>query len=156
MCLPIRLGGLGVRELSYGRYADVAGGIIDGIPPLLPQTHNDGELSEKLNKLYVEHWIGENCLMFELGPSSKIISCNESALGYEINLAFSSMRNENHSMIQYYETNLSSSDIQHSDSIFVGFTLNEEVKQGSMTQCLSKDLEDITKEHLDLIYSQNE
>ena len=33
------------------------------------------------NKLYAEHWIGENSLMSELGSWNKIISCNESALG---------------------------------------------------------------------------
>ena len=59
--LPIRLGGLGVRKLSHVRFAE----FIDGIPPLLPQHHDDGELHGKLNELYVEHWIGENCLMSE-------------------------------------------------------------------------------------------
>jgi len=61
--LPIRLGGLGVRELSHVRYAEFIEGVMDGIPPLLPQHHDDGEFHGKLNKLYVEHWIGENCLM---------------------------------------------------------------------------------------------
>ena len=28
---------------------------MDGIPPLLPQTHGDGELHGDLNKLHVEH-----------------------------------------------------------------------------------------------------
>ena len=41
---------------------------MDGIPPLLPQHHDDGELHGILKKLYVEHWIGENCLMSEHGP----------------------------------------------------------------------------------------
>jgi len=58
---------------------------------LATKHHDDGELHGKLNKLYVEHWIGENCLMSEHGPRSKIISHNESALGYGINLAFTSM-----------------------------------------------------------------
>ena len=71
--LPIRLGGLGVRELTHVRYAEFIGGEMDGIPSLLPQHHDDGELHGKLNKLYVEHWIGENCLMSEHGPWSKII-----------------------------------------------------------------------------------
>jgi len=44
-----------------------------------PQTHDDEELYGKLNKLYVEHWIGENSLMSELSPWSKILSCNERA-----------------------------------------------------------------------------
>ena len=56
--LPTRLGDLGVRELSHVRYAEFTGGIMDGIPPLLPQHHDDGELHGKVNKLYVEHWIG--------------------------------------------------------------------------------------------------
>jgi len=90
--LPIRLGGLGVRELSHVRFAEFIG-VMDGIPPLLPQHHDDGELHGKLNKLYMEHWIGENCLMSEHGTWSKIISRNESALGYGINLAFTSMCN---------------------------------------------------------------
>jgi len=34
--------------------------------------------------------------------------------------------------------------------------LNREIKKESITQCLSKDLEDSTKEHFDLIYTQNE
>ena len=34
--LPIRLGGLGVRELSHVRHAEFIGGVMDGIPPLLP------------------------------------------------------------------------------------------------------------------------
>ena len=42
----------------------------------------NGKLNEKLKKFYVEKWIGETCLVFELGPSSKIISCNENARGY--------------------------------------------------------------------------
>ena len=49
--------------------------------------------------------------------------------------------------------NLSSSDLLHNDSSFAGFTLNGEIKQGLITQCLSKDLEDATKEHLDQIYT---
>jgi len=129
---------------------------MDGIPPLLPQHHDDGELHGKVNKLYVEHWIGEDCLMSEHGPWSKIISRNESALGYGINLAFTSICNEYHTMILDHENNLSSSDVLHNDSSFAGFTLNGEIKQGSITQCLSKDLEDATKEHLDRIYTQNE
>ena len=48
------------------------------------------------------------------------------------------------------------SDVQYNDSNFAVFTQDGEVKQGSITQCLSKDLEDATKEHLDLIYTQNE
>ena len=154
--LPIRLGGLGVRELSHVRHAEFIGGVMDGIPPLLPQHHDDGELHGKLNKLYVEHWIGENCLMSEHGPWSKIISRNESALGYGINLAFTLMCNEYHTMIPDHENNLSSSDLLHNDSSFAGFTLNGEIKQGSITQCLSKDLEDATKEHLDRVYILNE
>jgi len=102
----------------------------------------------------VEHWVGENCLMSEQGPWSKIISRNESALGYGINLAFTSMCNEYHTMIPDHENNLSSR--LHNDSSFAGFTLYGEIKQGSITQCLSKDLEDATKEHLDRIYTQNE
>jgi len=82
---------------------------MDGILPLLPQTHDYGERHKKLNKFYVEYWIGENCLMSEYSPWSKIISRNESALGYETNLAFTSMCNEYHSMIPDHETNLSSS-----------------------------------------------
>ncbi len=80
--LGIRLGGLGVRELSLVRYAKFIGGVMDSTPPLLPQHHDDGELHGKLNKLYVDHWIKEKCLMSEHGPWSKIISRNESALGY--------------------------------------------------------------------------
>jgi len=129
---------------------------MDGIPPLLPHHRDAGELHGKLNKLYVEHWIGENYLMSEHGPWSKIISRNESALGYGTNLAFTSMFNEFHTMIPDHETNLSSSDVLQNDSNFAGFTLNGEMKQGSITQCLSKDLEDATKEHIDLIYTQNE
>jgi len=53
--LPIRLGGLGVRELSRVRYAEFIGGVMDGIPLLLPQHHDDKELHGKLNKFYVEH-----------------------------------------------------------------------------------------------------
>jgi len=59
------------------------------------------------------------------------------------------------SMVPDNETNLSSSDILHNDSNF-GFTLNEEIKQGSITQCLSKDLEDMTREHLNLMCTCNE
>ncbi len=129
---------------------------MDGIPPLLPQHHDDGKLHGKSNKLYMEHWIGENCLISEHGPWNKIISRNESALGYGINLAFTSMYNEYHTMIPDHENNLSSNDLLHKDSSFAGFTLNGEIKQGSITQCLSKDLEDATKEHLDRIYIQNE
>ena len=104
---------------------------MDGIPPLLPQHHDDGELRGKLNKLYVEHWIGENSLISEHGPWTKIISRN---------LAFTSMCNEYHTMIPDHENNLSSSDVLHNDSSFAGFTLNREIKQGSITQCLSKDV----------------
>ena len=50
-----------------------------------------------------------------------------------------------------------SSDLLHNDSSFAGFTLNGELKQGSIfSQCLSKDLEDAAKEQLDRIYIQNE
>jgi len=59
-------------------------------------------------------------------------------------------------MIPDHENNLSSSDLLHNDSSFAGFALNREMTQGSITQCLSKDLEDATKEHLDRIYIQNE
>ena len=91
------------------------------------------------------------------GPWSKIISRNESALGYGINLAFTSMCNEYRTMIPDYENNSSSSNLLHNDSSFAGFTLNGEIKQWiSITQCLSKDLEDATKEHLNRIYIQNE
>ena len=45
--LPIRLGGLGVRELGHVRFAEFIGGVMDGIPPLLPQHHDDGELHGK-------------------------------------------------------------------------------------------------------------
>ena len=76
---------------------------MDGIPPLLSQHHNDGELHGKLNNLYVEHWIGENYLMSEHGPWNKIISRNESALGYGINLGFTSMCNEYHTMTPDHE-----------------------------------------------------
>ncbi len=129
---------------------------MDGIPSILSQHRDDGELHGKLNNLYMEHWIGENCLISEHGPWSKINSRNESALGYGINLAFTSMRNKYHTMIPDYENNLSSIDLQHINSSFAGFTLNGEIKQGSITQCLSKDLEDATKAHLDRIYIQNE
>ena len=98
---------------------------MDGIPPLLRQNHDDGELHGKLNKLYVEHWIGENCLM--------------------LNLAFTSMCNEYHTMIPDHDNNLSSSDLLHNDLSFAGLKLNGDIKQGSITQCLSKDLEDATK-----------
>jgi len=143
--LTIRLGGLVVRELSHVRYVEFIGGIMDGIPPLLPQSHDDGELYAILNKIYVEYWIGESCLMSEHGPWSKIISRNESALGYGINLAFTSMCNEYHTMTPDHETNLSSSNLLHNNSNFAGLTLNEEIKQGSITQCLSKDLEQHAK-----------
>ena len=71
---------------------------MDRIPPLLLQHHDDRELHGKSNKL-----------MFEYDPWNKIISRNESALGYEINLAFASMCNEYHAMIPdhdiiYYTT----------------------------------------------------
>ena len=122
---------------------------MDGIPSILSQHRDDGELHGKLTKLYMEHWIGENCLISEDGPRSKINSRNESALGYGINLAFTSMRNEYHTTIPDHESNLSSIDLQHIDSSFAGFTLNGKIKQGSITQCLSKDLEDATKAHLD-------
>jgi len=56
-------------------------------------------------------------------------------------------------MIPDRDTNLSSSDVLHNDSSFAGFTLNGEIKQGSITQCLSEDLEDAAKEHLELIYT---
>jgi len=72
--------------------------------------------------------------MSELGPWSKIMLCNESALGYGTNLAFSSMCNEYHSTISDDETDLSSNEILHSD--LAGFMLNGEIKQGSITQCL--------------------
>ncbi len=49
--LPIRLGGLVVRELSHVKFAEFIGGVMDGIPPLLPQHYDDGELYGKLNKL---------------------------------------------------------------------------------------------------------
>ena len=94
--------------------------------------------------------------MSEDGPWSKIISRNESALGYGINFAFTSMCNEYHTMIPDHENNLSSSDLLHTDSSFAGFTLNGEIKQGSITQCLSKELDGATKEHLGRIYIQNE
>ena len=45
--LPIRLGGLGVRELSHVRCAEFIGGVMDGIPPLLPQHHDDGNFMGK-------------------------------------------------------------------------------------------------------------
>jgi len=66
------------------------------------------------------------------------------------------MCNEYLAMIPDYENNLSSSDLLHNDSSFAGFMLNGETKQGSITQCLSKDLKDAAKEHLDRIYIQNE
>ena len=69
--------------------------------------------------------------MSEHGLWSKIISRNESALGYEINLAFTSMCNEYHTMIPDHENKLSSSDVRHNDSSFAGFTLNGEIKQGA-------------------------
>jgi len=78
--------------------------------------------------------------MSQHGPWSKIISRNASVLGYGINLAFTSMCNEYHTMIPDHENNLSSSDVLHNDSSFAGFTLSGEIKQGSITQCLSKDL----------------
>jgi len=94
--------------------------------------------------------------MSEHGPWIKIISRNKSALGYGLNLAFTWMCNEYHTMIPDYENNLSSSDLLHNDSSFTGFTLTGEIKQGSITQCLSKDLKNAAKEHLDRIYVQNE
>lgn len=54
MHLSIRLGGLEVRELSHVSYAEFIGGIMDGISPLLPQTHDDGKLYGKLNKLSIK------------------------------------------------------------------------------------------------------
>jgi len=39
------------------------GEILNGIPSLLPQTHDDWELHGKLNMLYAEHVIGEICLV---------------------------------------------------------------------------------------------
>jgi len=58
-------------------------------------------------------------------------------------------------MIPDHENNLLCDEL-HNDSIGAGFTLNGKIKQGSITQCLSKDLEDATKEHRDRIYIQNE
>jgi len=58
-------------------------------------------------------------------------------------------------MIPDHEPDLSSSDVLYNVSNFAGFT-NGEIKQGSITQCLSKDLEDMAKTQLDLIYTQNE
>jgi len=49
--LPIRLGGLRVRKLSHVRFAEFIGRVMDGVPPLLPQHHDDGELHGKLNNL---------------------------------------------------------------------------------------------------------
>jgi len=46
--LPIRLGGLGIRKLSHARFAEFICGVMDGIPPLLSQHHDDGELHGKL------------------------------------------------------------------------------------------------------------
>ena len=66
--------------------------------------------------------------MSEHGPWDKIISRIEDALGYGINLAFTSMCNEYHTMIPDNENNLSSSDLLRNDSSFAGFTLNEEIK----------------------------
>ena len=66
--------------------------------------------------------------MSEHGPWSKIISRNESALGYGINLAFTSMCNGYHTMIPDNETNLSSSDVLHNDANLARFTLNGEIK----------------------------
>ena len=51
---------------------------------------------------------------------------------------------------------LTSSDVIRNDPNFAGFTLNGEIKQGSITQCFSKHLEDMAKEHLDLTSIQNE
>jgi len=152
--LPIFLGGLGVRELSHVRFAEFIGGVMDGIPPLLPQHHDDGKLHGKLNKLYMEHWIGENCLMSVHGPWNKIISRNESALGYGINLAFTSMCNKYHTVIPDHEKTYH--QVIYYTTSFSGFTLNGEIKQGSITQCLSKDLDVVTKENLDRIFIQKE
>ena len=69
-------------------------------------------------------------IMSEHGPWSKIISRNESALGYGINVAFTLMCNEYHTMIPDHENNLSSSDLLHNDSSFAGFTLNWRDKAG--------------------------
>ena len=37
-----------------------------------------------------------------------------------------------------------------------GFVMNGDIWQGKLTQRLLKDLEDMTKEHLDLIHARNE
>jgi len=54
--------------------------------------------------------------MSELGLWIQFILRNESALGDGINLTFTSVCNEYHSIVPDHETNLSSSNILHNDS----------------------------------------
>jgi len=126
---------------------------MDGIPSLLPQHHDDGELHGKFNKLHVEHWIGENCLMSDMVRETKSSLAMKALSGTESKLPSPQCATR---WSQTHENKLSSSALLHNDSSFAGFTLNGEIKQGSITQCLSKDLEDPAKEHLDPIYIQNQ
>ena len=59
------------------------------------------------------------------------------------------------SLDDHHETNLCSSDILHIVSSFAGLTMNGENKQVSITQCLSKDFEDMKKEHLEGYFFHN-
>jgi len=56
---------------------------MDGIPPLLPQYRDDGELHGKLNKFYVEHFIRDTALCPNMVRGTKSSLAMKSLSGTE-------------------------------------------------------------------------
>ena len=154
--LPIKLGGIGIQQLSTLPWNKYMGEIVEGVVPLLDKQTDNGFIKGKLEADHIEHWVGHHALNGEDGPWHKLLSHGtRSPVGSGISQAFENIVNRFNSNLDFDTDNKLNSELFHNIPTFAGFTADGIIKQGSITKRLTSEIEKGIKLLLVAKFKQN-
>ena len=127
--LPIKLEGIGVRQLSTLRRIECMGRVMEGVVPLLDKQTDDSFLKGKLRVDNIGHWIGNNALNAEEEPWQKLLSHSvSSAIDTGIGQAFKNIVEKLTSNLEFDIDNKLNAELFHNVPGFAGFTGDRIIK----------------------------
>ena len=146
--LPIKMKGLGVRNLVDRRYSEYMGGVIQGVPPLLDRkTKEDMILPGRLNRESIITLLGENSFMGEkeVEPWGTLMGKEvESELARGIKHAWSYLQSEvEKNMVEIEEIGKVDPEIKllKNEMNSAGFTNENKIPPFSVTKQVTIELE---------------